>query len=43
MPNAEEVSLEFTTFPEGTWIFYLGTDQLPDSSYVTTILLPEEY
>lgn len=41
-PAADEV-LPYTDFPEGDWTFYLGTDELPDGSFITTAILPEEY
>jgi hypothetical protein len=42
-PPAYEQALDFTTFPEGEWVFFLGTDEVGPESYVTTMCLPQEY
>lgn len=42
-PAAYEQALDFTTFPEGDWAFFLGTDEIGPDSYVTTMYLPQEH
>lgn len=42
-PAAYEQALDFTTFPEGEWLFFLGTDEIGPDSYVTTMYLPQEH
>jgi hypothetical protein len=42
-PPAYELALDFTTFPEGDWVFFLGTDEIGPESYVTTMYLPQEH
>lgn len=42
-PDAVTRPIRFTTFPEGTWMFYFGTDEDGEDNYVTTVMIPEEY
>lgn len=41
-PPAYEQALDFTTFPEGDWVFYLSTDEISPDSYVTIMYLRQE-
>jgi hypothetical protein len=43
VPEAYSEDIVFTTFPDGEWTFYLGTDQVAENSYVTTVYLPQEH
>jgi hypothetical protein len=42
-PNAYAEDITFTTFPEGEWVLFLGTDEIGPNSYVTTVYLPQEH
>jgi ABC-type dipeptide/oligopeptide/nickel transport system permease subunit len=42
-PVAFERDLTYTDFPQGKWNFYLGTDEIGEDSYVTTLMIPAEY
>lgn len=42
-PPAVVEEVRATDFPEGCWKFYLGTDEIGDDQYVTTMILPQEY
>lgn len=35
--------IDLTDFPEGEWVFLLGTDQGPGETYLTTGMIPQEY
>lgn len=44
MPPLWQRDIEWTTFPEGRWTFYLGIDGIIDSPQeVLVMLLPQEY
>jgi hypothetical protein len=42
-PAAYVEDITFTTFPEGEWVLFLGTDEIGPDSYVTTVYLPQEH
>lgn len=42
-PAAITEKLSFTTFPEGEWTFYLGTDDQGNEDYITNMYLPVEH
>lgn len=42
-PDVFKTAIDMTDFPVGQWRFYLGTDEVGQDAYVTTMLLPQEY
>lgn len=42
-PDAYAEDLDLTDFPEGAWTFMLGTDQVDEDSYVSTMYLLSEH
>ena len=42
-PPAFSESISPTTFPEGEWLFFLGTDPVGPDEYVSTLYLPSEH
>lgn len=42
-PDIYARELDRLDYPEGTWLFYLGRDELVDGNRVTSMIIPEEY
>lgn len=42
-PPAYARNLDYTDFPEGSWMFFLSRDLMADGSLLTTMIIPEEY
>lgn len=42
-PAAFSENIAYTDFPEGSWMFFMGTDEIAPDEYVTTMYLPQEH
>lgn len=42
-PDVYAREINVNGYPEGTWLFYLGGDELVDGSRMTSLIIPEEY
>jgi hypothetical protein len=42
-PPAFVENIAYTDFPEGEWMFFMGTDEVGPEQYVSTMYLPQEH